>query len=305
MATPRVSRRRFIRQSAAWAGGLMAAPLVQGTWATGSIPTAADQVTLGNTGIKLSRLGMGCGSKGGSIQRALGQEGFTRLVRYAYDQGITYFDTAQSYQTHEFIRAGTQDLPREKIFIQSKMSGTPKNPLSVIERYCKELGTEYIDTLLVHCAVTPGWDEERKPVLDALEKAKDKQLIRAHGVSCHSLPALQRAVDIDFVDVHLVRLNPQGAHMDTPEETWNAASNAAHVAPVVSQVQRMRQKGRGVIGMKLIGDGDFTRPEDREKAIRYVMQSDLTDAVTIGFKSPTEIDEAIERINRAFRERNT
>lgn len=304
MARQRVTRRQFIRQSAAWAGGLIAAPLVQSTWAAGSTPTAVDQVTLGNTGIKLSRLGMGCGSKGGSIQRALGQDGFTRLVRYAYDQGITYLDTAQDYKTHEFIRTATQGLPREKLFIQSKMPGTPEDPMSVIERYCKELGTEYIDTLLVHCAVTPGWDEERKRVLDALEKAKDKQMIRAHGVSCHSLPALQRAVEIDFVDVHLVRLNPQGAHMDTPEETWNATSNASHVAPVVGQVNRMRQKGRGVIGMKLIGNGDFTRPEDREKAIRYVMQSNLTDAVTIGFKSPAEIDEAIERINRAFREMN-
>jgi aryl-alcohol dehydrogenase-like predicted oxidoreductase len=140
-------------------------------------------------------------------------------------------------------------------------------------------------------------------VLDALEEAKDKQIIRAHGVSCHSLPALQRSVEIDFVDVHLVRLNPQGAHMDTLEQKWNAVSNASHVAPVVKQVQRMRQKGRGVIGMKLIGNGDFTNPEDREKAIRYVMQSGLTDAVTIGFKSPAEIDEAIERIDRAFREK--
>jgi predicted aldo/keto reductase-like oxidoreductase len=301
MKTQRITRRGFIRQTAALAGGILAAPLAQRTWA--SPPTAIDQVTLGNTGIKLSRLGMGCGSKGGSIQRALGQEGFTRLVRYAYDRGITYFDTAQNYKTHEFIREAVKGLPREKLFIQSKMPGTPEDPLTVIDRYRKELGTEYIDTLLVHCTVTPNWDEERKRVLDALEKAKDKRIIRAHGVSCHSLPALQRAVDIDFVDVHLVRLNPQGAHMDTPEQTWNAISNASHVAPVVSQVKRMRQKGRGVIGMKLIGNGDFTRAEDREKAIRYVMQSNLTDAVTIGFKSPAEIDEAIERINRAYRDR--
>jgi predicted aldo/keto reductase-like oxidoreductase len=259
-----------------------------------------DQVTLGKTGIKLSRLGIGCGSTGGSIQRGLGQDGFTRLIRYAYDQGITYLDTAQGYGTHEMIREAIKGLPREKLFIQSKMPGTPEDPFAAIERYRKELGTEYIDTLLVHCTVTPTWDEERKRVLDALEKAKDKKIIRAHGVSCHSLPALQRAVEIDFVDVHLVRINPQGAHMDTPEQKWNAVSNASHVGPVVEQLKRMRDKGRGIIGMKLIGDGDFKDPADREKAIRYVMQSNLTDAVTIGFKSPAEIDEAIERINRAF-----
>jgi len=259
-----------------------------------------DQVTLGNTGIKLSRLGMGCGSVGGSIQRNLGQDGFTRLVRYAYDQGITYLDTAQAYNTHEMIGQAIKGLPREKLFIQSKMSGSPKDPFAAIENYRKELGTDYIDTVLVHCTVTPNWDEERKRILEALEKAKDKKIIRAHGVSCHSLPALQRAVDIDFVDVHLVRINPQGAHMDTPEQKWDATSNASHVSPVVAQLKRMREKGRGIIGMKLIGNGDFTDPADREKAIRYVMQSNLTDAVTIGFKSTAEIDEAIERINRAF-----
>ena len=296
-----VTRRQFIRKSAALAGGILGGPLAQRILAAGSTPTAVDQVTLGNTGLKLSRLGMGCGSKGGSIQRNLGQDGFARLIQYAYDQGITYLDTAQSYGTHEMIQKAIKGLPREKLFIQSKMPGTPEDPFSVIERYRKELGADYIDTLLVHCTVTPGWDEERKRVLEALEKAKDKQIIRAHGVSCHSLPALQRAVDIDFVDVHLVRINPQGAHMDTPEQKWNATSNATHVPPVVTQLKRMRTKGRGIIGMKLIGNGDFTNPEDREKAIRYVMQSNLTDAVTIGFKSPAEIDEAIERINRAFR----
>ena len=300
MKTQRITRRRFIQKSAALAGGFLGASLTQKAWAMAPIPTAVDQVTLGNTGIKLSRLGMGCGSVGGSIQRNLGQDGFTRLVRYAYDQGITYLDTAQAYNTHEMIGKAIKDLPREKLFIQSKISGNPKDPFAAIENYRKELGTDYIDTVLVHCTVTPNWDEERKRILDALEKAKDKQIIRAHGVSCHSLPALQRAVDIDFVDVHLVRINPQGAHMDTPAHKWNAESNASHVSPVVTQLKRMRDKGRGIIGMKLIGNGDFTDPSDREKAIRYVMQSNLTDAVTIGFKSPAEIDEAIERINRAF-----
>ncbi len=300
MKQPHITRRRFIQKSAAIAGGFLGASLIPKTRAMGPVPTAVDQVMLGNTGLKLSRLGMGCGSVGGSVQRDLGQDGFTRLVRYAYDQGITYLDTAQAYGTHEMIGKAIKGLPREKLFIQSKIPGNPKNPFALIEGFRKELGTDYIDTVLVHCTVTPNWDEERKRILDALEKAKDKQIIRAHGVSCHSLPALKRAVDIDFVDVHLVRINPQGAHMDTPAQKWDAKSNASHVPPVVTQLKRMRDKGRGIIGMKLIGNGDFINPADREKAIRYVMQSGLTDAVTIGFKSPAEIDEAIERINRAF-----
>ncbi len=292
-----LSRREFIARTAAVAGGLIASPVLA---AATPKRTAVDQVTLGKTGLKLSRLGMGCGSNSGNVQRALGHDGFNRLVRYAYDQGITYFDTAQSYHTHEYIREAIKGLPREKLFIQSKMSGVPEKPLEVLDRFRKELGTDYIDSLLTHCTVTANWDDERRRVLDALEEAKEKQIIRAHGVSCHSLPALKRSAEIDWTDVHLVRINPQGAWVDTPALTWNATSNASHVPPVMEQMKLMRQKGHGIIGMKLIGNGDFTDPADREKAIRFVIQSNLTDAVVIGFKSPGEIDEAIMRINNAL-----
>lgn len=302
MSSKIISRRRFLKKTAWLAGAAALTPLSVSSWAAGPKPTAVDQVTLGKTGLKLSRLGIGTGSKGGSIHRGLGQEAFTRLIRYAYDQGITYIDTAKAYGTHTMVREAIRGLPREKLFILSKMPGNPENPQKQLDQFRKELGTDYIDTLLVHCTVTPNWDDERRRILDTLEEAKDKQIIRAHGVSCHSLPALKRSVDIDFVDVHLVRLNPQGVWMDTPALEWNATSNITHVAPVVEQVQRMRQMRRGVIGMKLIGNGQFTDPADREKAIRLNMQHNLTDAVTIGLKSPAEVDEAVKCINRVLAE---
>ena len=265
-------------------------------------PSAVDPVTLGKTGLKMSRLGIGTGSRGGSIQRALGQDGFTRLIRYAYDQGITYIDTAQNYRTHTMVREAIKDLPREKLFIQSKMPGVPEKPLEVLDRYRRELGVDYIDSLLTHCATTSNWDEERRRVLDALEEAKDKKIILAHGVSCHSLPALTKAAHLDWVDVNLVRINPQGAHIDTPAEVWDAMSDRSHLPPVLAQMKVMRQNRHGIIGMKLIGNGDFTDPAEREKSIRFTMQSGLVDAVVIGFKSTAEIDEAIMRINRALEE---
>ncbi len=292
-----ISRRQFITKTAAVAGGIFLSPVALRAAAYAPKRTAIDQMTLGQTGIKLSRLGFGTGSKNGNVQRALGQDGFTKLFRYAYDQGVTYIDTAEAYRTHEFVREAIKGLPREKLFIQSKMPGVPEKPMEVLDRYRKELGVEYIDSLLVHCVTQGDWDESHKRVIDALQKAKDKQIIRAHGVSCHSLPALKRSVEADWVDVHLVRINPQGTLIDTPGTSWNARSNASHLPPVMEQVKLMREKKRGVIGMKLIGEGAFVNPEDREKAIRFVMQSDVTDAVVIGFKNTAEIDEAIARIN--------
>ena len=301
MNRERTTRREFLKGTATLAGTVLLSSCSTGPFAKRT-PTAVDQVTLGKTGLKLSRLGIGTGSKGGSVQRALGADGFNRLIHYAYDQGITYIDTAESYSTHTMVREAIKGLPREKLFIQSKMSGVPEKPLEVLDRFRKELGVDYIDSLLTHCGVIPDWDDKRRRVLDALEEAKDKKIILAHGISCHSLPALTTAAQLDWVDVNLVRVNPQGAHMDTPAEVWNATSDLSHLPPVLKQIKVMRQNNHGVIGMKIIGNGDFTDPEDREKSIRFTLQSGLMDAVVIGFKSPEEIDEAIKRINRALEE---
>jgi predicted aldo/keto reductase-like oxidoreductase len=301
MNRERITRRDFLKSTAAVAGAVIMSSCSTGPFAKRT-PTAVDQVTLGKTGLKLSRLGIGTGSNGGSIQRSLGADGFNRLIHYAYDQGITYIDTADAYRTHTMVREAIKGLPREKLFIQSKMPGVPEKPLEELDRYREELGVDYIDSLLTHCAVTADWDDKRRRIVDALKEAKDKKIILAHGVSCHSLPALTRAAELDWVDVNLVRINPQGAHIDTPAEEWNATSDKSYLPLVLKQIKVMRQKNHGVIGMKIIGNGDFTDPEDREKSIRFTMQSGLTDAVVIGFKSPVEIDEAIKRINNALAE---
>ena len=300
MQRKKISRREFIQNTAAVAGGILLSPFGRETVAGEPKRTAVDQVTLGKTGLKLSRLGFGTGTNSGQVQRSLGHTGFNRLLRYAYDQGITYIDTAQSYRTHEYVAQAIKGLPREKLFIQTKMSGVPEKPLEVIDRFRKELNVEYIDSLLVHCAVRETWDKDRKRLLDAFEEAKQKKIIRAHGLSCHALPALARAAQLDWVDVHLVRINPQGAYIDTPVPGWNEKSNASHLPAVIEQIKIMRKNRHGVIGMKLIGNGDFTKAEDREKSIRFAMESDLLDAAVIGFKNTEEIDEAIQRINRAL-----
>jgi len=300
MSRKGITRREFIKGTAALAGATLLSSCTTGPLAIGRKPTAVDQVPLGKTGLKLSRLGVGTGTRGGSVQRALGSDGFNRLIRYAYDQGITYIDTSESYRTHTMVGEAIRGLDREKLFIQSKMPGLPEKPLEVLDRYREDLGVDYIDSLLVHCAVRADWDEGRKRLVDAFEEAKAKNIIRAHGVSCHSVPALTKAAQLDWVDVNLVRINPQGVHIDTPAEDWRTKSDASHLPAVMEQIKVMRENRHGIIGMKILGEGDFTKPEEREKSIRFTMQSGLVDAVVIGFKSTEEIDEAILRINSAL-----
>lgn len=294
----RTSRRQFMAQAASLAGLACGVPAVLRAADVPQVRTAVDQVTLGNTGLKLSRLGFGAGSNSGNVQKALGQQVFNDLIHYAYDQGVTYIDCAQTYATFEWIGDAIKGLPREKLFLQSKIPGQPEDVLKAIDHHRKVFNTDYIDSMLIHCMVQNGWTDPWKRIMDGFEEAKERQWIRAKGVSCHSLPALRTATESDWTEVHLVRVNPQARHVDGPEETWNKPGD--DIDPVMEQIRAMHAKGRGVIGMKLIGDGDFVKAEDREKAARFAMAHSEINAVVIGFKSRQEIDESIDRLNRAL-----
>ena len=299
-----ISRRHFIQTSTALAGTALLSPwALKGAPAaaaeTPAVRTATDQVTLGKTGIKLSRLGFGTGSNNGHVQLADGKAAFVDLIHYAYDHGITYIDTAQAYATFDVMADAIKGLPREKLFIQSKVDGRPEDVLAVIDHHRKTFDTDYVDSLLVHCMTRGQWTDEWKRVMDAFDQAQEKKWIRAKGVSCHTLPALRSAVSANWSEVHLVRVNPQGAFTDRESNSWGAGGD---ITPVMEQIKIMREKGRGVIGMKICGNGTFKDPADREKSIRYAMACKEIDAVVIGFKSRAEIDEGIERVNRALKE---
>ncbi len=292
-----LNRRQFIERSALAVGALWLTSCSSLT--TGSTrKTAADQVALGKTGLKISRLGFGTGSNSGNVQRELGQEAFNDLIHYAYDQGITYFDCAQSYKTFDWIAGAIKGLPREKLFIQSKIPGKPEKILEAIDQHRSMFKTDYVDSMLIHCMVKNQWTDDYKRIMDAFDEAKQKKWILSKGVSCHSLPALRTATVSPWTEVHLVRVNPQGRYIDGMEETWDKSGK--DLAPVLEELQKMRARGRGVIGMKIIGNGDFTDPEDRERSIRFAMSRPELDSVVIGFKSRAEVDEAIRRMNSAL-----
>jgi predicted aldo/keto reductase-like oxidoreductase len=291
----RINRREFITQTAAFAGATLIGPKLA---IAAPKRTATDIVTLGKTGIKTSRLGLGTGSNGGRVQFELGQEAFNKLVRYAYDKGIRYFDCALSYKTYPWMADAIKELPRDKVFLLSKIGGKPEKPGEVVDKLLLDYKTDYIDCLLVHCSVTGTWTDERRRLMDAIDEAKEKGKVRSKGVSCHSLPALRVAAASDWVQVNLVRVNPQATWIDG--ETATVAGKGTDVAPVMEQIKKMDANGHGIIGMKLIGNGEFTNAEDREKSIRYAMSHPEIDAVTIGCKSPAEVDEAITRINNAL-----
>jgi hypothetical protein len=282
-------RRDFLKTTAA-----MVAATATPAWAAKR--SATDFVPLGNSGVKVTRLAFGTGTFGGRVQRELGQDGFTRLVRYAYDQGIRFFETADAYKgMPEMLGIALKGLPRDSYRIMTKYRlRTTDDPQATIDRFRRELNTEYFDILLLHCVRTSGWANQFEGLRDALSEAKHKKIIMAHGASCHGLLPLRDFPGNKWLDVALMRVNHDGTRMDSLK---GAEDDTGDVPEVFTHVKKIHGQGTGVLGMKLIGEGAFTTPERRDASIKYVIKQGTVDAMTIGFKSPAEIDEAIQRIN--------
>jgi hypothetical protein len=286
------SRRDFLKTVAAGAAGLTLSAKAPKRLAT-------DWVTLGNSGIKVTRLALGTGTFSGRVQRELGQDGFNRLVRHAYDNGIRFFETAEAYTgMPEMLGTALKGIPRDsyKLMTKFRWNRGIEDASGRLDSYRRTLNSEYFDIMLIHCVRKPEWAEELKPLREALNEAKEKKVILSHGASCHGLDAINSFPGNKWLDVALCRINHNGTRMDTPKRT--DTDDIGDVPQVTARVKSIRKQGTGLIGMKLIGEGKFTRPEDRDAAVRYAFNVGGVDAVTIGYKSTAEIDEAIARINR-------
>jgi 1-deoxyxylulose-5-phosphate synthase len=314
MKSKRFSRREFLGQAAIAAGALVlvtrrgagqevaaSAPATAAATATAAGKrTASDMVPLGNTGLKMSRLGIGLGSSNGQVQATGGQEKFNGFIKHAFDNGITMFDTAANYVTFRMMGAAIKGLPREKIFIQSKIE-QPTSVLDAIDKQRTTFNTDYVDSMLVHIQYRANWLETWKRALDDFNAALDKKWIKARGVSCHSLPALRASVESDWTQVHLVRVNPQGIRIDSERETQDT-SGVNDIKPVLVELKKIREKKRGVIGMKVFGNGQFKTEAEREKSLKFAMGMPEIDSVIIGFSSIDEMDQGIKLMNKVLAE---
>jgi predicted aldo/keto reductase-like oxidoreductase len=262
--------------------------------------SATDWVTLGESKVKVTRLAFGTGTTSGRAQRELGQEGFTRLVRYAYDHGIRFFETAESYHgMPEMLAIALKGLPRDSYRLMTKYS-TPASgdPAPKIDQFRKQLDSEYIDILLLHCLRPPTWAADYASLQDGFSLAQQKGIIAAHGASIHGLPALRTIPGNKWLQIAMIRMNHNGTRMDTPE--MRDVDQQGNVEEVVAHTQAVHRQGMGVISMKLVGEGRFTKAEDRDASMKFAMNLGCVDAVTIGFTNTAQIDETIERMNRVM-----
>lgn len=279
-------RREFLRTSAQ---ALAASWLASNAAALPQKFAANDIVTLGNTGIRTSRLAMGTGTVGyggHSNQSNLGVNALSGLLQTGYDQGLRFFDLADAYGSHPHAAEALKHVPRDKVTVMTKSwSRDPKAMRADLDRFRRELGTDHLDIVLIHCVTEGDWTTRYRGVMDVLSEAKQKGIIRAHGVSCHSIDALHAAAKSLWVEVDLARINPIGSHMD------------ADPATVVSVLREMKTAGKGVIGMKIFGQGDLRNRQ--AEAIKYALGLGVLDAFTIGAESRAEQQDLVHRIAAA------
>jgi aryl-alcohol dehydrogenase-like predicted oxidoreductase len=289
------SRRHFLKK--ALAGGVAVSGIPALTAATGG--SATDWVTLGKSGVKVTRLAFGTGTMSGKTQRDLGQEEFTRLVRHAYDRGIRFFETAESYgEMHKMLGVALKGIPRDTYRLMSKVTTRPNvNGQEKIDELRKLANTDYFDVMLLHYQHVATWFTDTARWQDSILEAKHKQALLGHGASVHGLPALRQFPGNKWLEVAMIRVNHKGTKMDAEDYNTPGLGN---VPEVVTTVKQVHTEGMGVISMKLIGEGAFTNREDRKAAMKFAFRNAGVDSVTVGFKNTAEIDEAIENLNLAF-----
>ncbi len=283
-------RREFLVRSATGLGAAwLSSKAILTTLANTTLPskfTASDTIILGNTGIKTSRLAMGTGTVGSghhSHQTALGVKGLSELLLNGYDHGLRFFDAADTYGSHPHVAEALKHVQRDKVTVLTKtFSRDPASARADIDRFRRELGTDYLDVCLIHCVTEGDWTERYKGVMDVLSEAKQRGIIRTHGCSCHTIEALRAAAKSPWVEIDLARINPIGAEMDSDPAT------------VVSVLKEMKAAGKAVVGMKILGQGALRNRQD--EAIKYALSLGVLDAFTIGAESKQEQEDLIRRI---------
>ena len=291
-----MDRRNFIKKGAI---GLAGVSVLQSGFAgtTFSMATNADvdKVKLGNSGLTVSRLAMGTGTRGynkSSNQTRSGMENFVKLAHHAYERGMRFYDMAEGYGSMPFVAESVKNFPRESMTLLTKMwtqddgSDKVENVADNIDRYRKELGTDYIDILLMHCMQKGDWNQTRKHYMDGFSKAKQAGIVKAIGISCHNIDALREAAVNPWVDVIMARINPFGTNMDDSPD-------------VVKEVlAKAKANGKGIIAMKVFGEGKNVKEEEREQSIRFALTQGNVHCLTLGLESVEQMDDAIERAMR-------
>jgi aryl-alcohol dehydrogenase-like predicted oxidoreductase len=285
-----MNRRSFIRTTTAATSAVALNNFPHHLYA-GTKKTAQDRIKLGPMKVEMSRLALGTGTNGGggssNQTKKMGVQGMADLFKAAYDQNLNFWDSADQYGSHPHLRAALKSVPRDKVVILSKTHASTEADMKAdLDRFRRELNTDYIDILLLHCMLDGNWSEKKKGAMNVISEAREKGIVKTHGVSCHTLEALKTAARTDWVQVDLARINPAGVQMDSKDPQV-----------VISVLREMKAKGKGIIGMKIFGAGALRNKTD--ECLQFALGLDCVDVFTIGAENRAEMEDLTRKIPAA------
>ena len=256
--------------------------------------------------VKAPRVGFGTGMRGGNRRSDLVRAGYPKaieLLRFAYDQGIRLFDCADMYGIHDIVAEALKGKPRDSYVLVSKLwlrpdGGLPElerlPPDVTIKRLLRELKTDYIDVVQIHCMADNQWTHQFADAMENMDKLKKAGVIRGHGISSHALQATELAADTEWCDVVHLRLNSGGFSMDGPEDAAKRVEEGVRVA------RRVHNAGKGVICMKILGAGAMAdSPERRKESTTFITQLDCVNVMIVGFSEKEHITEFLTNVAAA------
>lgn len=236
----------------------------------------------GRTGLRVSRLCFGTGQFQESRFNLTPEQGAV-LLQHAYLLGVTFFDLAIGYGTHPHMGLALREIPRASVVIQSKTDAkTAAEARTEIEQIIRELGSDYVDVLLLHGVSSAEDFAEREEALAELVRAKREGYVRFVGASTHIYTgsALASCVADPRIEVILALANKGGFGLvggDYP----------THLA----MLRQARVAGKAVCGMKVLGEGNLA--DEAEEHMRYCFTIPEIDAVDLGMASLAHVDMAV------------
>lgn len=243
------------------------------------------RVPYGSTGIVVSRLCWGTGLMA-VLKHNLSPGEAARILLRGYELGVNFWDTADGYKTHPHVAEALRSVPRDRVVINTKTPAkTAADAAAHVDRYLQELGTDYIDTILLHGVETVDEYRYRASALEALLRAKEAGKVRAVGISTHlgSGAIMVVCATKPEIEVVLTTVNKGGLML-------RQGTLGEHLA----LVRRVYEAGKGVCLMKTLAQGGLTRtPEQVRDAILYNLRLPCAHSVCVGVNSIAEVEFAV------------
>ncbi|MFB0567065.1 MAG: aldo/keto reductase [Candidatus Bathyarchaeia archaeon] len=244
-------------------------------------------VNLGGTGLKVSKLGFGTFDFGVSSLNISPEEGGRILVE-SYKLGVNFWDTSEDYGSHPHVASALKRVPRKEVVISTKTNAkSGEEAKESFKSSLKELNTDYVDIFLLH-SVKSDWIDGCHQVLKELNDLKATGIVKAIGLSTHSVTVVREASKFEEVDV-LMTICCKADQAMISKFRERIPLEDGSIEEMFHAIKLAHSSGKGVIAMKVLGTSAPPLVRNYQSSIKSIAQLDFVDTMVIGMRSLDEV----------------